>query len=130
MGNSKGEVPSLYDVIDQFLLRSLINTLIQNMTLANSRRTITSPYYHTWKTSQRNDISFEDLIIVSDEEVPPQNAQGLAYTLWTKDHEQNRLFVDGRRRKHPSDDEGICLMRWQFKFRKYRSAGNFRCLRS
>ncbi|KAK0120220.1 hypothetical protein ONS95_011626 [Cadophora gregata] len=49
---------------------------------------------HTWLSNDR-EIRFEDIIIVSDE-CPPAEENGRSYTLWTKAHEQNELFINGK----------------------------------
>ncbi|KAF4624696.1 hypothetical protein G7Y89_g13472 [Cudoniella acicularis] len=52
--------------------------------------------HHTWKYREQ-DISFEDIIIVSEEVPPVPQYDGKSYTLWTEAHEQNQLVVDGQR---------------------------------
>jgi hypothetical protein len=58
--------------------------------------------YHDWEHGE-NDISFEDTIVVSREDIPPPCAiGGTSYTLWTKAHEKKELYIDGKR-SAPSD---------------------------
>lgn len=55
--------------------------------------------YHTWPASER-DIGFEDIIVVSDENIPDPQLDGMSYTLWTEAHEKNELYIEGQRSKN------------------------------
>lgn len=52
--------------------------------------------HHTWPFNER-DIGFEDTIIISDESISAAQLFQTPYSLWTTDHEQDKLFIDGRR---------------------------------
>jgi uncharacterized protein YabE (DUF348 family) len=52
--------------------------------------------YHTWPFNKRK-IDFVDTIVVSDETPPPLHTDGKSYTLWTKAHAKNELFVDNQK---------------------------------
>lgn len=47
---------------------------------------------HTWKFGEK-EVDFEDIIVVSDE-VPRVLEDGKSFTLWTKAHEENQLFIE------------------------------------
>jgi len=53
---------------------------------------------HTWPLSEDN-VGFEDLIIISEEDVPLPRPNVKSRTLWTLDHQDNNLYVDGQRSK-------------------------------
>jgi hypothetical protein len=50
------------------------------------------------------DIGFEDVIVVSEEMPPPhiEEFDGDSYTVWTAAHEENQLFVEGKRSMYRS----------------------------
>ena len=47
---------------------------------------------HIWKFGEK-EVDFEDIIVVSDE-VPRVLEDGKSFTLWTKAHEENQLFIE------------------------------------
>ena len=52
--------------------------------------------HHTWPFRE-DDLGFEDIIIVSDEDVPTPQVDGRSYTLWTEAHQNNQLYIAGQR---------------------------------
>ena len=59
--------------------------------------------YHDWPIQdddEAKDIQFEDIIIVSDEDIPAPQYNGVSYTLWTEAHVRNELYVGGQRSKY------------------------------
>ncbi|KAL2060581.1 hypothetical protein VTL71DRAFT_9222 [Oculimacula yallundae] len=53
--------------------------------------------YHTWPYSEKGDIDFQDIIVVSDEVPPAPHSDGKSYTLWTEAHEKDELYLDGKK---------------------------------
>ncbi len=53
--------------------------------------------HHYFELGEKG-VGFEDVIVVSEEIQPPAiEIDGNSYTVWTAAHEENQLFVDGKR---------------------------------
>jgi len=58
--------------------------------------------HHTWPFRE-DALGFEDVIIVSDEDVPAPQLEGRSYTLWTEAHQDDQLYIAGQRSRQFTD---------------------------
>lgn len=54
--------------------------------------------HHTWPLYEK-EIGFEDTIIISDESISDEQLRKRPYSLWTTAHEQDKLYIAGKRSK-------------------------------